>query len=281
MTQFVTYLTKYSGNLLPPYYIGSTTLEKALSGKYFGSIRSKKYRDIFKQELTNNIDLFSIKILSYHETRKEALANELVIQKENNVVHSTEYFNESYASVNGFFGRKVTGVDSPAYGKTNKSNTGRKLTEKHKQNISKGNMGKLHSNKTKNKISESHKGMTYSDETKQKLSDMAKELRKNGKGNPPPPPMFGPDNPMYGRELSVETKKKISDSLLGQNNHPKSISINKLDLKHKFIESYSSLREAELRNNLPLGKLRYTIKNKGKREFTLNNFIWSLETPNE
>lgn len=195
MNKFVTYLTTYKGNKLPAYYIGSTTLEKASSGKYFGSVTSKKYKEIFKYELENNLHLFKIEILSTHITRKEALAEELKQQKENDVVYSSEYFNESYASVNGFFGRKVTGSDSPSFGKTNKSNTGRNLTENHKENISKGLMGKKHSNETKLKISKSHKGMVYSDETKQKLSNIAKELRNNGKGNPPPPPMIGKDNP--------------------------------------------------------------------------------------
>jgi hypothetical protein len=71
MEKYVVYLTKYSGNLLPHYYIGSTSREKALSGKYFGSIKSQKWEKLFNHEIKNNIHLFSIEILSYHKQEKK------------------------------------------------------------------------------------------------------------------------------------------------------------------------------------------------------------------
>jgi hypothetical protein len=115
MKKFVVYLTSYSGTLLPPKYIGSTSEKKILSG-YFGSVKSKKWKDIFNSELTLNKHLFSIKILSYHETRDEALKEELRLQMLNDVVKSNEYFNESFARPNGFFGRSASGSNSPTYG---------------------------------------------------------------------------------------------------------------------------------------------------------------------
>jgi hypothetical protein len=115
MKKFVVYLTSYSGTLLPPKYIGSTSEKKILSG-YFGSVKSKKWKDIFNSELTLNKHLFSIKILSYHETRDEAIREELRLQILNGVVKSNEYFNESLACPNGFFGRNMSGPNSPTYG---------------------------------------------------------------------------------------------------------------------------------------------------------------------
>jgi hypothetical protein len=42
MNNFVTYLVTYIGDLLPRYYIGSSSKDKIISGNYFGSISSKK-----------------------------------------------------------------------------------------------------------------------------------------------------------------------------------------------------------------------------------------------
>lgn len=46
-----------------------------------GSIESKKYKKIWKQELKNNPHLFNLEIISYHKTRKEAYEKELKIQQ--------------------------------------------------------------------------------------------------------------------------------------------------------------------------------------------------------
>jgi group I intron endonuclease len=65
-----------------------------------------------------------------------------------------------------------------------------------------------------------------SEETKQKLSDAHKQLRLKGKGNPPPPPMKGVNNPMFGRKHSEETidkMKKNKISLKGELHYNSSI----------------------------------------------------------
>lgn len=145
MGKYVVYLVTYSGNKLPKYYIGSTSMEKINKG-YLGSVKSKRWKSIFEIEVKNNRELFKSEILSYHETRQDALAEELRVQKERNVVKSNEYMNESLANINGFFGMMITdehktmlskiakdnhekgkyhkltpmyGEDNPMYGKTN------------------------------------------------------------------------------------------------------------------------------------------------------------------
>jgi len=57
---YVTYLVTYTGDKLPKFYIGSTSEEKVLSGKYFGSVSSKKYKNIFLDEKKK-----SSRIISY------------------------------------------------------------------------------------------------------------------------------------------------------------------------------------------------------------------------
>jgi hypothetical protein len=93
---FVTYLTVYSGEKLPPFYIGSTTEERLAKG-YHGSIRSVKYRLVWEHEIKFHPDLFETRILSTHSDREEALAKEEEIQKLFDVVRSPLFANMAYA----------------------------------------------------------------------------------------------------------------------------------------------------------------------------------------
>ena len=194
---YIVYLVKYKGDKLPPYYIGSTSLKKIKNG-YRGSIKSRKYKNIFKDELKNNLHLFEYEILGEYESRKDALKNELKKQKELNVVKSDLYFNESFASVNGMFGRDVKGKNNPMYGKkneiiainvlTNKKIRVSKEIFKSNINLSGHTLGmltvllrktgeKIRINKKdyNNKIHLQHnKGKKVSNKTKLKLSKMRK-----------------------------------------------------------------------------------------------------------
>jgi hypothetical protein len=106
---YCVYLTIYRGNKLPPFYIGSSTVEKVQKG-YHGSVGSKKWKEIYQSELKQNNHLFETNIIEKFETRREATACELEIQIENNVVRSDMFFNESYAKVNGFHGTSTKGI---------------------------------------------------------------------------------------------------------------------------------------------------------------------------
>jgi len=138
MKKYVTYITYYKGDLLPPFYIGSTNSEKISKG-YNGSIVSKKWSTIYKKEQKENKHLFRTKILSYHETREEALEEELRLQKKHNVVKNEKYFNESYASINGMFGRDVTGSLNPNYGNKYSEEFKNIISERTKVNTPRGN----------------------------------------------------------------------------------------------------------------------------------------------
>jgi hypothetical protein len=105
--------------------------------------------------------------LTYHNSREDALIEELKIQIELDVVKSVEYMNESFARVNGFFGRDISGENHPNYGKNH--------SEETKKKISAGNKGKKHSAESKKKNSDAHKGKKVSEETLKKMSDARKD----------------------------------------------------------------------------------------------------------
>jgi len=179
MKKYITYITYYKGKLLPPFYIGSSYEEKVLNG-YNGSVVSKKYKKIYKKEQKENKHLFRTRILSYHKTREEALEEELRLQKKHNVVKNNNYFNESYASVNGYFGRDISGKLHPMYGREHSKET--------KEKMSKSRIGRLAGVKKtqehKDKIGLAHKNKVLSEETKQKIKKtFIKNNTTKGKNN--------------------------------------------------------------------------------------------------
>lgn len=96
MSIYCTYITFYRGNKLPPFYIGSTFVEKVNNG-YHGSVSSREYKPIWKSELKNNLHLFETKILTTHLTRADALEKENYFQVKLNAIRSPMYINKGYA----------------------------------------------------------------------------------------------------------------------------------------------------------------------------------------
>nr|QMP83577.1 MAG: hypothetical protein [Caudoviricetes sp.] len=96
---YCTYITFYKGNKLPPFYIGSGTVSKIQNKHkpYFGSVRSKKYKQIWVSELKQNPHLFTIKMFKFFETRKEALEYEEYIHNKLDVVKNPMYTNQATA----------------------------------------------------------------------------------------------------------------------------------------------------------------------------------------
>lgn len=111
------YITIYSGNKMPIFYIGSSTVEAILRKGYHGSVKSITYRRIWQDELIQNPHLFKTIILSRHNTKKEALEREEYIQRKLDVIKNPLYINKSYACKNGVFGRIGKGKDHPFHGK--------------------------------------------------------------------------------------------------------------------------------------------------------------------
>jgi len=100
--------------------------------------------------------------------------------------------------------------------------TGKKLSEDHKEKISKSGSGenhyfygKEHTKETKRKISEAKSGkkhhfygQKHTEDTIKKMSETRKSMGISGK-----------NHPFYGKKHTDDARKKISDSHLGENNY--------------------------------------------------------------
>jgi len=115
---YCVYITTYSGDKLPSKYIGSSSTTRLERG-YRGTVSSKRHKSIWRSELMDNPHLFNTNILETFHTRQEATARELELQLAWDVVGSSEWINEGYASPNGYAGRDVAGPLNPRYGKGN------------------------------------------------------------------------------------------------------------------------------------------------------------------
>lgn len=156
---YCVYLVVYKGNMLPPFYIGSTSTDKIKNG-YMGSVTSKRYRSIYKRELRNHPQKFSIKILTVTSNRDEALVKERLIQEKLNVVNNPLYINQSIASVNGFFGMRNKGNLNGFYGRTHSEES---LEKMRKPKYSVENYRKPKSDMHRKNISMSQKGVPWSE----------------------------------------------------------------------------------------------------------------------
>jgi len=130
------YLTIYSGDKLPPFYIGSTFVSKIDRG-YRGSVTSKKYKSLWDEELKNSPANFQTVILSRFNNRKSAFDEEVRLQKMFDVVKSDLFINKSIAAPNGFFGPSQRGV---------------KKTKEHSEKISNALKGKSKSEEAKKNL---------------------------------------------------------------------------------------------------------------------------------
>ena len=147
---------------MPPFYIGSSSIEKIING-YHGSVSSIMYKNIWWKELKENRSLFTTHIICKYQTRKEAIHKEYQLQKHLNVVKNLLYINQAVAAKDGYFGRNVFGANNPMYGKSpttenrkkqsikmsgkNNPQYGITRSKQHRERLSKSNSGKNNGNK--------------------------------------------------------------------------------------------------------------------------------------
>lgn len=226
---YCTYITFYYGNQLPPFYIGSTTVEK-IKNDYKGTVSSKKYKQIWKEEIKNNPKLFKTKIITFHESRKEAYDREEYFQNKLNVVKNSLYTNMSTAMSRPTF--KGYKHSAETIEKKRIISTGKKHSEETKRKISKIHKGKKLTPEQLEKLSQSRPKF-HSEETKQKMRNYWKSIEgaatkqriiDSNKNKPPE---------KYWYKPTQEHIKKVS-----YGNHPnaKPIEING--------NKYASMREA-------------------------------------
>lgn len=200
---FCVYFTFYSGNKLPPFYIGSSSVSKVQNG-YKGTVKSRAYKDVWKHEIKFHPEMFKTFILSTHDTRLSALSRERDIQEKLNVVRSPLYINMALASKNGFFGRDVRGNLNPNYGKKHTPHAKLKMKKP----------------KTLTEQDRIKKAETLRQQNIQRLNrdpSLRETFRERMRGkNNPQYGKYGKEHPAYGRKHSLEAKNKISQSLLGK-----------------------------------------------------------------
>lgn len=216
-SKYCVYLTIYTGNKLPMFYIGSTTVSKFNNG-YAGSVSSKKYGKIWKEEYKSCPELFKTKLLVTYDTRKEAYDKEEHLQKTLNVIKNPLYVNMSFA--NGKFTLKQHSPYTRALFKTrktwNKGKTGvySQRTLEKMSSAKKGKPGKSHTKETKEKLRGPNPkkalpgklngmwGKTHTDEVKAGLA-LIPVLHLKGKTY----------EEIHGKARAVELKKERSTAL--------------------------------------------------------------------
>lgn len=170
---FCVYLTTYSGNKLPPFYIGSTSVEKISKG-YRGSVASIAYRKIWKSEIANNTNKFKTRIIKTFQTREEASLYEEKLHIKLMVTQNTLYVNMARAGKNFYQNCRHSDETKNKISKANKGNPKPPRSPAHCQKLSECTKGRVTSPETKQKLSEKFKGRVFSEEWKQKLSLAAK-----------------------------------------------------------------------------------------------------------
>ncbi len=159
---YCTYLTIYKGNKLPPFYIGYSTINKIQKG-YHGSVSSKKYSKIWKEELQKNPHLFKTKILSIYKSKEDALSRESFLQTNMNVLNNELYINESIVKSKKFYTNFHQGMKGKKHSeewKIAQSNRAKKLNSDPtiKKRLSESKIGK---NNPMYGISPSNKGKKF------------------------------------------------------------------------------------------------------------------------
>lgn len=151
---YCTYLTIYRGNLLPPFYIGYSSLENIING-YRGSVSSKEYRSLWLNELKKNPHLFETRIISRHENKIDAMEREEKLQRRLNVVRNSLYINKTIGSYPSMTGKRHSYETKE---KIRASNMGLKRSEEARERMKISNRGKV-TPESRVKISNALKGL--------------------------------------------------------------------------------------------------------------------------
>jgi len=183
-------------------------------------IRTKKRSQESKEKIRNAL----LGLKRTDETKNK-------IRKSKLGTHASEEtrkkMSESHTGIkNPLFGK--TGKDTPCFGRTGDKHPmfGKHHSEETKKKMSITRTGKRASEETKKKMSIISTGRVHSNKTKLKISKCNKG-RLAGAKNPmfgktgERHPMFGKTgerHPMFGKHHSEETKKKLHDTHIGENN---------------------------------------------------------------
>jgi hypothetical protein len=216
---YCTYLTVYTGNKLPPFYIGSTSIDKINKG-YRGSVASKNYKSIWKQELELHPELFKTIILTRHETRQDAQDKEIIFHESFSVARNPLYINMAHANGKFF----VSGPQSPeTKAKIGTANTGKKHTPETKAKMSAVKTGKKQSPEHIAKTAAAQTGKKHSRHSSETKAKMSAAHTGKTQGPHSPETIAKISAAKTGKTLSPEHKAKLAAAKTGKKQSPEHI----------------------------------------------------------
>lgn len=170
---YVVYLTTYHGDSLPPFYIGYTTKAKVFSG-YNGSVQSKKYGSIWRQERKDHPELFETEIISHHDTDLDARAREESLHRFYDVPNNPAFINMSIGMAN--FGGCGENNSKGMLHKTHSEETKRKM-RKPKSNHKKRKPTTDAAKKSMSESAKKREHRPHTEVTKQRMREAAKKVK--------------------------------------------------------------------------------------------------------
>ncbi len=154
---YCTYITFYYGNKLPLYYIGYSSVDNILNRNYRGTVTSREYHEVWKEEIKQNPHLFKTKIIKKFETKAEAKKHECYLQLHLKV-HKNPLYTNKTVNYEKFFS------SSPP-------------SEETRKKIGDSNRGKVRSAELREYWSKQRKGKKRSKEV---MERKMKKMRENG-----------------------------------------------------------------------------------------------------
>lgn len=175
---FCTYITIYSGNKLPPFYIGSTSITNITNG-YRGSVNSKRYKHIWKHEIKTRPYLFKTFIIKKFITRIEALNHENYLLVKFKAIKNPLYINLGMYHNHHLHVYDHRGKNNPNFGKTASAETKLKMSISHlnhpvtdntREKLRAKGLKQRHTCESKLKMRNIKLGKKTSEQTKYKIS---------------------------------------------------------------------------------------------------------------
>lgn len=193
--RFVVYRITYEGPDSKLFYIGYVRRKRFEDENYHGSVSSVKWKELWNGLLRDHPERFSREIDSYHETAAEAHAREIEWQNAEDVLNRDDYVNEC-----------IGGLKFAPIEKQSPEHIAKRLASRESF---------AHSEETKRKISETRKSRHYEMTPEHKsaftrghaLPDHHREAIRESNRT---------------REVSAETRDKISKSRIGKGKKPRS-----------------------------------------------------------
>lgn len=236
--EWCTYFTVYSGDKLPPFYIGYTSVSNIEKRGYRGSPASEEWEWIWLEEKKKNPHLFRTKILKKFELKEEAKAFETELQRHFLVHKSPLFINKSIAGEKFCPKEKQSEAHKKKIVESRRNGKGwvlseegkRKRTERFKgkpwssnaiENARKTNTGRKKSSESVERTASAHRGMKRSSSTVEAIKKSKEKYLKVSKIRSPDGEIFD----IKGVRAFCETRSlnqgALSQVLLGKKSHHK------------------------------------------------------------